>query len=59
MSEQKYFRLGLFVLASLIISAGLMVGLGAKKWFASYALLETYFDESVQGIDIGSKFVTA
>ena len=56
MSEQKkYFRLGLFVLASLIISAGLMIGLGAKKWFASYALLETYFDESVQGIDIGSK----
>lgn len=56
MSEQKtHYRLGLFVLASLLISAGLMIGLGAKKWFTSYTMLETYFDESVQGIDLGSK----
>ena len=56
MSEHKtHYRLGLFVLAALLISAGLMIGLGAKKWFTSYTMLETYFDESVQGIDIGSK----
>lgn len=56
MSEHKtHYRLGLFVLASLLISAGLMIGLGAKKWFTSYTMLETYFDESVQGIDLGSK----
>lgn len=56
MSEHKsHFRLGLFVLTALLLCAGLAIGLGAKKWFTSYTLLETYFDESVQGIDIGSK----
>ncbi|MBS1155324.1 MAG: hypothetical protein H6R07_1248 [Proteobacteria bacterium] len=56
MSEhKKHFRLGLFVLVALLISVGLLVGLGAGKWFATNVKLETYFDESVQGIDIGSK----
>ncbi|MDR3414153.1 MAG: MlaD family protein [Formivibrio sp.] len=56
MSEQKkHFKLGLFVLVALLIGLGLLLTLGAGKWFATNVKLETYFDESVQGIDIGSK----
>ncbi len=56
MSEhKKHFRLGIFVLVALLISLGLLLGLGAGKWFATNVRLETYFDESVQGIDVGSK----
>lgn len=56
MSEhKKHYRLGIFVLLSLFIGISLLVGLGAGKWFSTNARLETYFDESVQGVDIGSK----
>lgn len=56
MSEhKKHYRLGIFVLLSTLIGLGLLVGLGAGKWFSTNARLETYFDESVQGVDIGSK----
>ena len=56
MSDQKrHYRLGIFVLLSLLIGLGLLVGLGAGKWFSTNSKLETYFDESVQGVDIGSK----
>lgn len=56
MSEhKKHYRLGIFVLISVLIGIGLLVGLGAGKWFSTNARLETYFDESVQGVDIGSK----
>ncbi|GAA5787522.1 MlaD family protein [Chitiniphilus shinanonensis] len=49
-----YFRLGLFVVIGLVIGAVLFVAFGAGRWFASTVIVETYFDESVQGLDIGS-----
>lgn len=56
MSQAKtpYFRLGLFIVIGLAIGAVLFVAFGAGRWFASTITLETYFDESVQGLDVGS-----
>lgn len=56
MSEQKrHYRLGLFVLLAIMVSAGLLIAFGAGKWLTPNVQLETYFDESIQGIDVGSK----
>jgi len=55
MEQKSNFRLGLFILAAILLGAILMIGLGSGKWFNKTFLLETYFDESVQGLDIGSK----
>ena len=53
--QKKHYRLGLFVIGSLALCTLLLIGLGAGKWFTPTVKLETYFDESVQGIDVGSK----
>ncbi|SMC26179.1 paraquat-inducible protein B [Andreprevotia lacus DSM 23236] len=50
-----HFRLGLFVLTALIFGSILLVAFGAGSWFTKTVLMETYFDESVQGLDVGSK----
>lgn len=56
MSEQQHhFRLGLFVVIGFFVLAALVVVLGGGKWLRTSMPLETYFDESVNGIDIGSK----
>lgn len=55
MSEQnRYFRLGLFVLVGLVVLLGLVLALGGDRLFTRGTVFETYFDESVQGVDIGS-----
>lgn len=55
MREQKrYFRLGLFVLFGLALLVGLILALGGDQLFTRGTVFETYFDESVQGVDIGS-----
>lgn len=55
MEQKSNFRLGLFILSAILLGSVLMIGLGGGKWFNKSFLLETYFDESVQGLDIGSK----
>lgn len=55
MSDQrKHYRLGIFVVLAFLVFIGLLVMLGAGKWMRTQVQLETYFDESVQGIDVGS-----
>ena len=54
MDQRKHYRLGIFVFIALLVCLGLLLTLGAGKWLATQVQLETYFDESVQGIDIGS-----
>ncbi|KAF0813047.1 hypothetical protein IGB42_02443 [Andreprevotia sp. IGB-42] len=54
-SNAGHFRLGLFVLAAVILGSMLLVAFGAGNWFTKTVLMETYFDESVQGLDVGSK----
>jgi ABC-type transporter Mla subunit MlaD len=49
-----YFRLGLFTLGAIAIAVAFVVAFGAGRWFRPKAEIETYFNESVQGIDVGT-----
>lgn len=50
-----HFRLGLFVLLAVVTACVLLVAFGAGRWMRTSVVLESYFDESVQGLDVGSK----
>lgn len=55
MSERaNYLKIGLFVICAIFIAVTAIVVLGAGSLFQKQILVETYFDESVQGLDIGS-----
>ena len=50
-----YFRLGLFILLALAALIALALVLGAGSLFRKQITVETYFNESVQGLEVGSK----
>jgi hypothetical protein len=50
----NHWKLGLFVVAGFSIAMGSVVALGARSLQRKTAIYETYFDESVQGLDVGS-----
>lgn len=54
-AKANHFKLGLFVLAGVgtVIAALLLLGLGST--FKKPPMVETYLDQSVQGLEIGSK----
>ncbi len=54
-AQANFFKIGLFVIGATICLVFLMVMLGAGKLFQSKVIMETYFDESVQGLELGSK----
>jgi ABC-type transporter Mla subunit MlaD len=55
MSQQaSYFKLGLFILLALGVFLAIVLALSAGALGRRSVTLETYFDESVQGLDIGS-----
>ncbi len=49
--KTNHWKLGLFVLCSLIVGVGVLIGLGASRFDEEETLYVTYFDESVQGLD--------
>ena len=51
---QNYRRLGLFVLVTLALVAGILFVLGGRSLFQPTFTFETYFDESVTGLEIGA-----
>ncbi len=51
----NYFKLGLFVIGSIAAGILVLVIIGSGRWFERKVIIETYFKESVQGLDIGSK----
>ena len=51
----RYFKLGVFALASIATLVLLLVLIGSGRFDRNRVPLETYFDESVQGLDVGSK----
>ena len=53
--KANYFKLGLFVIGAIIAGAVVLVVIGSGRWFVKKVTIETYFNESVQGLDIGSK----
>jgi phospholipid/cholesterol/gamma-HCH transport system substrate-binding protein/paraquat-inducible protein B len=54
MESISYFKIGLFVIAAITIGVIGVVMLGGGKFFQKKNIIETYLDESVQGLDIGS-----
>ncbi|MDV5168525.1 MlaD family protein [Photobacterium rosenbergii] len=52
--SKKHFRLGLFVTISLILLFAVFLTLGGRSFFKPKLIFETYFDNSVSGLEIGS-----
>lgn len=53
-AEARYFRVGLFVFIGFAVIAAAAVVLGGRGLFTREILMETYFDEAVTGLEIGS-----
>ncbi|HEX7899689.1 MAG TPA: MlaD family protein [Planctomycetota bacterium] len=53
-AQVRYVRLGMFVLVSAAIAAGAVVVFGAGNILRGKFLVESYIDESVQGLDGGA-----
>lgn len=52
----RYFKLGLFVLGAIALFIAIVLIVGSGGFFSGTRIrMETYFNESVQGLDIGSK----
>jgi ABC-type transporter Mla subunit MlaD len=51
----NYFKLGLFVIGAIACGVVLIVVIGSGRWFQPKLTIESYFNESVQGLEIGSK----
>jgi len=53
--KANYFKLGLFVIGAIAAGILVLVIIGSGRWFERKVIIETYFKESVQGLDLGSK----
>lgn len=55
MSEKpNYFKIGLFVILGMLLLAGAIILFGGGKFFEKKYTVETYFDQSVEGLSVGS-----
>jgi paraquat-inducible protein B len=52
--KQDYFKLGAFIIIGTAILVAVIIILGAGKYFKTTYTIETYFNESVNGLDVGS-----
>jgi phospholipid/cholesterol/gamma-HCH transport system substrate-binding protein/paraquat-inducible protein B len=53
--ERHYYRLGLFVIFGVVLTVATLLVFGSDVLFGnSGPMLETYIDESVQGLDVGA-----
>lgn len=52
--KKTYFLVGFFVLAGALIAVGTIVWIGASQYFTKGERFVTYFDESVQGLQVDS-----
>jgi phospholipid/cholesterol/gamma-HCH transport system substrate-binding protein len=53
-AQANYYKIGLFVVIALVIGVVSILALGAGSFFQKKVLIETYFVESVQGLEVGS-----
>ena len=53
-APSNHWKLGLFVVAGVGLFLALLGGLGARGLRKETVTYTTYFDESVQGLDVGS-----
>lgn len=54
MNSPNYFKIGMFILISISLGIAGLVAFGAGAYFQTPQQMETYIDESVQGLSIGS-----
>jgi phospholipid/cholesterol/gamma-HCH transport system substrate-binding protein len=54
MNKLSYYKIGLFAISAIVLAVAGVIVLGAGTLFQRTALVETYIEESVQGLDIGS-----
>ena len=55
MSQQaNYFKLGVFIIAGIVVFLAIVLALSAGQLLKRTVTMETYFNESVQGLDVGS-----
>lgn len=54
MKKLSYFKVGVFVIAASVIAIIGVILLGLGTVFQKNTMVETYIDESVQGLDVGS-----
>jgi paraquat-inducible protein B len=52
--ERRYYRLGLFVIFGVLLTVVTLVVFGSGLLSPAGPMLETYIDESVQGLDVGA-----
>jgi phospholipid/cholesterol/gamma-HCH transport system substrate-binding protein/paraquat-inducible protein B len=52
--EARYFRVGSFVLGGIALAVATIVVVGGGRLLRRPAIIETYFEESVQGLEVGS-----
>ena len=52
--RSSYFLVGLFVTIGVLIGVAAVIWLGASNYFQKGSLYVTYFDESVQGLQVDS-----
>lgn len=52
--KPNYFKIGLFVIVGTLVLAGAIIFFGAGKFFEKKYIIETYFDQSVQGLSVGA-----
>ena len=51
--KANYFKLGLFVIGAIVALIAVLLIIGTGRFFERRITIETYFKESVQGLDIG------
>ncbi|HKW82062.1 MAG TPA: MlaD family protein [Casimicrobiaceae bacterium] len=54
-AQANFFKIGLFVIGATVALVVLLLILGSGQWFQSKVTMETYLNESVQGLEAGSK----
>jgi phospholipid/cholesterol/gamma-HCH transport system substrate-binding protein/paraquat-inducible protein B len=53
-AKSRYFKVGVFIMSALVLTIIGIVALSGGRWFKSSESFESYFDESVQGLTVGS-----
>ena len=53
-AKAHYFRIGLFVLIGIVLIVAGVIIFGAGTLFRKEVMIETYVEESVQGLDVGA-----
>ena len=54
MNSKSYFKVGLFVILGLMTIVTGVIVFGAGKFLKKKIIIESYFNQSVQGLEVGA-----